>query len=47
MEEQETVLLSRQVLADLLLDAENGGDDAPVDALAASLRMGAMRRCAG
>jgi ATP-dependent helicase/nuclease subunit A len=41
MEEQETVLLSRQVLADLLLDAENGGDQRLSDALAdLSLRMG-------
>ncbi|MDE1917389.1 MAG: double-strand break repair helicase AddA [Sphingomonadales bacterium] len=41
MEEQETVLLSRQVLADLLLDAENGGDEALSHALAdLSLRMG-------
>src|SRR6185295_4594344 len=40
MEEQETVLLSRQVLADLLLDAENGGDARLSDALAdLSLRM--------
>lgn len=41
MEEQETVLLSRQVMADLLLDAENGGDEALSQALAdLSLRMG-------
>jgi ATP-dependent helicase/nuclease subunit A len=41
MEEQETALLSRQVLADLLLDAENGGDEALSHALAdLSLRMG-------
>jgi ATP-dependent helicase/nuclease subunit A len=41
MEEQETVLLSRQVLADLLLDAENGGDEQLSVALSdLSLRMG-------
>jgi len=41
MEEQETVLLSRQVMADLLLDAENGGDEHLSIALSdLSLRMG-------
>lgn len=41
MEEQEKVLLSRQVLADLLLDAEARGDLGVLDAVAAlSLRMG-------
>ena len=41
MEEHEKRLLSRQVLADLLLDAENHGDEALLEALASlSLRMG-------
>ena len=41
MEEHEKLLLSRQVLADLLLAAEARGDDATLDALAAlSLRLG-------
>lgn len=41
MEEQEKALLSRQVLADLLLDAEARGDPGVLDAVAAlSLRMG-------
>ena len=41
MEEQEKALLSRQVLADLLLDAEARGDAAMLQAVASlSLRMG-------
>lgn len=54
MEEQEKVLLSRQVLADLLLDAEARGDARLLDAVASlSLRMGGdaveawLMRCAG
>ena len=53
MEEQEKVLLSRQVLADLLLDAEARGYARMLDAVASlSLRMGAdaveswLMRCA-
>lgn len=54
MEEHEKVLLARQVLADLLLDAEKRGDGAMLDALSSlSLRMGGdavegwLMRCAG
>ncbi|NBC35381.1 double-strand break repair helicase AddA [Novosphingobium sp. FSY-8] len=54
MEEQEKALLSRQVLGDLLLDAETAGDRAITDAVAdLSLRMGPdaveayLMRCAG
>jgi len=54
MEEHEKTLLARQVLADLLLDAEKRGDEALLNALASlSLRMGGdavegwLMRCAG